>query len=267
MRQRRGTTCLWRSFERCKMSDPNLTRVYASKPTSGTAIAGLVLGILSIVSSWIPIVNNISFVIGVVGLILAIVGVVGTVQGKRNGKGLAIAGLVINVISLVIVILTQFAFSSALDAVDDAFSGPEVTSVSDGSDTDAQDGNSAKSAMELSVGDTIEMDNGLSVTVNSVETGLVNWDESTVIGVNVTYVNNGSSTVSYNELDWKGEDSNGAQEYSTYYSEDTGTELSSGSLAAGGTKTGTIYFEGDTVKVLYFGGVLDSEPSAAWIIG
>lgn len=85
-----------------------------NKPTSTAAIVGLVLGILAIVTSWIPIVNNLSFMIGGIGLVFSIVGVVGTVRGTKGGKGLAIAALVVNVLSLVIVLGLQSAWSAAL---------------------------------------------------------------------------------------------------------------------------------------------------------
>ena len=85
-----------------------------NKPTSAAAIVGLVLGILAIVTSWIPIVNNLSFMIGAVGLVFSVVGVVGTVRGTKGGKGLAIAALVVNVLSLVIVLGLQSAWSAAL---------------------------------------------------------------------------------------------------------------------------------------------------------
>ena len=86
----------------------------SNKPTSAAAIVGLVLGILAIVTSWIPIVNNLSFMIGAIGLVFSIVGVVGTVRGSKGGKGLAIAALVVNVLSLVIVLGLQSAWSAAL---------------------------------------------------------------------------------------------------------------------------------------------------------
>ena len=85
-----------------------------NKPTSTAAIVGLVLGILAIVTSWIPIVNNLSFMVGAIGLVFSIVGVVGTVRGTKGGKGLAIAALVVNVLSLVIVLGLQSAWSAAL---------------------------------------------------------------------------------------------------------------------------------------------------------
>lgn len=86
----------------------------SNQPTSAAAIVGLVLGILAIVTSWIPIVNNLSGILAMVGLVFSIVGVVGTARGKKGGRGLAVAALVLNALSLVIVLGLQSAWSAAL---------------------------------------------------------------------------------------------------------------------------------------------------------
>lgn len=236
---------------------------------SGLAIAGLVLGILAAVSSWIPIINNFSFVLALIGAVFAVVGVVSAVRGTRGGKGLAIAALVVNVVAIGIVLATQSAMSAAID---EATSSPEVSSVStsegasDGaSASDQGDAADAQGTTDLAPGASVTLESGLTVSVDSVETGLANYDGSELIGVQVTYVNNGDEQADYNTYDWKGEDADGAQEYGTYYSEAT-DDLGSGTLAAGGTKSGTIYFEGGTVKVLYFGNLLSDAPSASWTV-
>lgn len=229
--------------------------------TSAMAIVGLVLGIIAAVSSWVPIVNNLSFVIGAIGLVLAIVGLVGTLRGKRSGKGLAVAAVVVNVVALVVVLASQSAMSAAID---DATSGPDVTGVSSSEGAaDQQDGSDEQATTDLAPGASISFDNGLTVTVDSVETGITNYDGSALVAAHVTYVNNGDEPAAYNTYDWKGEDANGAQEYTTYYSEAT-DDLSSGTLAAGGTKSGTIYFVESTTKILYFGSMLSDSPSASW---
>lgn len=108
------------------------------------------------------------------------------------------------------------------------------------------------------------MDNGLSVCVQSVETGLSNYDGSAITGVTVSYANNGSSEASFNLFDWKAQDSQGAQRNTAYYSEAT-DDLSSGSLAPGGTVTGNLYFEGDVSKVLYYSSLF-YDSSVAWTV-
>ena len=218
----------------------------ASRPVA--SIVALVLGILALIVSWVPIVNNFAFVVGAIGVVFAIVGAIGVFRGKRVGKALAIAALAVNIVSIVVVLGTQSMYSAAID---DAVNGPAATGTSQGG--------------EQTVGTTVELESGLTVTVDSVETGLANYDDSTVIGVQVTYVNNSDESASYNVFDWKGEDANGAQESYTYYAS-AENELSSGTLAAGGSVTGNIYFKDGTVKVLYYGTVLADEPAASWTL-
>lgn len=86
------------------------------KSKSAMAIAGFVLGCVALLTSFIPIVNNLSFVLSLLGLIFAVVGLVGVVKGKKSGKGLAIAALAICVVSGAVVLATQSAYSAALDA-------------------------------------------------------------------------------------------------------------------------------------------------------
>ena len=61
----------------------------------------------------------------------------------------------------------------------------------------------------------------------------------------------------------KGEDANGAQQSTGYYSEGS-DELSSGTLAKGGTVSGNVYFKGDLARVLYFGNLLEKTATASW---
>ena len=228
------------------------------------AIIGLVLGILAVVSSWMPIINNLSFMVGALGVVFAVVGLVGVLRGKKAGRGLAIAAVVINIVALAIVLGTQSMYSAA---VDEAVNGPDVAAVSQGeSDADAAAGDDAASTTDLAPGASVELESGLSVTVDSVES--VESSDGTLIKVGVTYVNNGDESADYNSYDWKGEDEGGAQEYGAYYMspdfESDSDALSSGSLAAGGTVSGNLYFEQGTVRALYFASAIADEPAASW---
>lgn len=82
---------------------------------SGLAIAGLVLGIVAIATSFLPIINNISFFVAIVGLILAAVSIGSIRKGKKRGMGMGVAGLVLCIISLVVVLGSQAFYSAALD--------------------------------------------------------------------------------------------------------------------------------------------------------
>lgn len=77
---------------------------------SGLATAGLVLGIIGIVLSFIPIINNIAFVLGILALIFGIISLI-----KHASKGKAIAGLVLGILSIVITIGMQSTVSDAID--------------------------------------------------------------------------------------------------------------------------------------------------------
>lgn len=120
-----------------------------------------------------------------------------------------------------------------------------------------------QSTTDLAVGTTVTTAAGLSVVVDSVQPGLTNYDGSTMTGIHVTYVNNGDEGADYNIYDWKGEDANGAQQSAGYYSEGS-DELSSGTLAKGGTVSGNVYFKGDLARVLYFGNLLEKTATASW---
>ena len=122
-----------------------------------------------------------------------------------------------------------------------------------------------QSTTDLAVGATVTTAAGLSVVVDSVQPGLTNYDGSTMTGIHVTYVNNGDEGADYNIYDWKGEDANGAQQNQGYYSEGS-DELQSGSLSAGGSVAGNIYFDGDIKKALYFANMFAKSATASWVL-
>lgn len=76
---------------------------------SGFAIAALVLGIIGIVFSFIPIINNAAFILGILAAIFAIISLV-----KKASKGKAIASLVLGILAIVITLVMQSAFSKCL---------------------------------------------------------------------------------------------------------------------------------------------------------
>lgn len=86
-----------------------------TQPRSAMAVASLVLGIVALVTSILPIINNLSFLLAILGIVFAIVGLVGISKGKKSGKGLGVAGLVLSVIAFILVLVMQSAFSAALD--------------------------------------------------------------------------------------------------------------------------------------------------------
>ena len=87
---------------------------------AGLAIASMVLGILALLLSWIPIINNLAAVLALVGLGLGIPALISARRGTRRGTGLAITGLVTSVLALVLVVVTQLFFAKVIDEVDRA---------------------------------------------------------------------------------------------------------------------------------------------------
>ena len=250
----------------------------APKQSSGLAIAGLVLGIIAAVTSFLPIINNLSFFIALIGGILAIISLVGAIRGKHTAKGLSIAGVVLAVVSIIIVLATQSAYSAAFNKATEG-SKPVATSSSSEASASSSSASAsssseapkkeektekpAKDYSNLAVGETVTLDNGLSVTVNSVQPDITSYGDKKIVGVNVTYKNDGKDSQSFNPYDWKGEDANGAQRSTTFYMDAT-DELNSGKLSAGGSVTGNIYFEEGTVKVLYYSNMFNDDAAAGW---
>ena len=84
------------------------------KTRSKLATAGMVLGIIAIATSFIPIVNNASFVLGILALIFGAVCLV-----KRRSKGKAITALVTGILAVAITLAMQSAVDKALNDLDE----------------------------------------------------------------------------------------------------------------------------------------------------
>ena len=79
---------------------------------SGFSTAGLVLGIIGVCTSFIPIINNLSFVMGVLAVIFGIVAL-----AKKAGKGKIVASIILGVLAIIITINSQKALSESLDTL------------------------------------------------------------------------------------------------------------------------------------------------------
>ena len=234
--------------------------------TSAMAIAGLVLGIVALVTSWMPILNNGSFFLALLGAIFAIVGLASTLRHTRSGKVLALAGLIICIIACAAVLAAQQATSKAInDAVDSAKNGPAVASTSAApADTPDDTADTTAQTQDLALGTSVTLTDGLSVSVDSVDTSLTKYDGSPITAVTVTYTNGGSQDASFNVYDWKAQDTQGAQRSQTFYSGDEVVGLDSGTLAPGGTVTGAVCFDGGITKALYYASMLSNGATASW---
>ncbi len=78
-------------------------------------ITGFVLGIIAIIFSVIPIVNNLAFFIGILAAVLSIIGIL-----SHKSKGISIAGLILGILSVVVTLALQSMWSKALDDVSES---------------------------------------------------------------------------------------------------------------------------------------------------
>lgn len=84
---------------------------------SGSALSGLVIGVVALLLSAVPIINNFAAILAVAGLILGVVGIRATKKSKRRGKGMAVTATIISALALVIVFASQAMYGAALDEV------------------------------------------------------------------------------------------------------------------------------------------------------
>jgi hypothetical protein len=94
-----------------------------SKKTSGLAISSLVLGICSLIFGWIPFIG---WVIIIVTIILSIASIYNIKKNKDlSGMGMAIAGLILGIISLLMITLIVVGIFSTFNKISDEFAKPK----------------------------------------------------------------------------------------------------------------------------------------------
>lgn len=81
-----------------------------NKPLSGCAITSMILGIIAILASCC--FYYISIPCAIIGVILAAIGM----KSGKGGKGMAIAGLVLSIISLVTAIIVMLTGAAIINA-------------------------------------------------------------------------------------------------------------------------------------------------------
>ena len=76
------------------------------------AIIALIIGILALILSWVPIVNNFAAILAVIS---AILGLIAIIINRKRKKTLSIVAFVISILAFVIVMATQSMYSKAID--------------------------------------------------------------------------------------------------------------------------------------------------------
>lgn len=77
-------------------------------------ILAIIFGALALLDSWMPIINNFSFILAILALIF---GLIGFAVNRKRPKTLAIIGTVLSVVSIAIVLATQAMYAKSLDKI------------------------------------------------------------------------------------------------------------------------------------------------------
>ena len=78
---------------------------------SSLCTAGLVLGIIGVCTSFIPIINNLSFIIGILAVIFGLISI------KKASKGKMIATVILGILAIIITLSVQKTVADSLDAL------------------------------------------------------------------------------------------------------------------------------------------------------
>ncbi|WP_262081419.1 DUF308 domain-containing protein [Streptococcus sp. Marseille-Q5855] len=74
-------------------------------------ILAIIFGAIALFGSWMPIINNFSFILAILALIF---GLIGFAVNRKRPKTLAIIGTVLAVVSIAIVLVTQAMYAKSL---------------------------------------------------------------------------------------------------------------------------------------------------------
>lgn len=256
----------------------NPQEAHAQQTRSGLAVAGLVIGIVALVLSPVPIINNFAWLMAVVGGFLS--GFARWSISKKpyvTGKKMAVAGCVLSALALIIVLASQAFYSAVWDeamseleesstpAATSNSTASSSSSSSSASDSASDTTSSSTSYQDMALGTAASFSDGTTVTVLSVTPGLAKYDGTAVACVTVECKNNGKKNITFGSWDWKAEDPQGAQRSQTIYM-DSESRLSSGQLAPGGTVTGNLYFDEPIAKVVYSPSMWLSTNDVSWLV-
>lgn len=220
---------------------PAQTPINQPKNYGGLAIAGMVIGIVSVMLGWVPFLG---FCLGVTAIILSIVAI-----KKKQSKGMSIAGIVTGAVSIVwnlivsaFLIISMLGIAAYGNEIQDTYTDYQNTY---NSCTDSQQ-TLINSKKDFSKGETATFGN-FDVKVNSIQRNYVDSDGyvqpedgNELIVVNVSVTNNSADTEYFGSYDL-GINDDGLTTTPSYAS--VNSEYTNGSLAAGATETGNIVYE------------------------
>lgn len=84
---------------------------------NGMGIASFVLGLLGLLTSFIPVVGVVAWPMVIIGLVLGFVALGKAGRGRATNKGMAIAGIVLSALGLVVCVIWVVLFGAAANEV------------------------------------------------------------------------------------------------------------------------------------------------------
>ncbi|TLQ45473.1 DUF4190 domain-containing protein [Streptomyces marianii] len=139
---------------------------------NGLGTAALILGIIGALSGLIPLFFWLAGILGLIGLILGLSAKGRVKRGEATNKGVAVAGIVLGLVSLVLsvvgAVITFKAVDDAVDEINKVTSGSSATRKPAGGDKPlekAKDGEDA-TGKALAAGDSAVYDDDLTITVS-----------------------------------------------------------------------------------------------------
>jgi hypothetical protein len=214
-----------------------------STMTSAFGITSFCLGAAALVTAPIPIINYFSFFVAIVGVVVSVLEYFSIAKGSKANGVFATLGLILCVLSI--------SFATA-------------TQVIDGNKTTSDNPVEAQECEAVNLGVSVPLPNGLTLTVDSIDTNYIAPNGETLTSVSVTYQNDGTRDVSFNLSDWRGRNTD--NDICAFVSVSTANdgELRAGVLSPGDSISGTVYFPGTLVQVMYYAPLVSAEPSVCW---
>lgn len=167
----------------------------AAPPRNGLGTAGMVLGIIAIVLSFIPILGMVNFLLAPLAVILGAIGWThtrGTTPTANNPVASAF-GVGLGVVAFIVVIMITAAMGAAVEQIDrELQAGNGAPPVANG------DAATQPAVVELGFGESYTWPGGESITVSAPQSfsadNMFNEPEGRFVSMDVTIVNNGTET-------------------------------------------------------------------------
>ena len=244
---------------------------------NGFGITALCLGIVGVLFGFIPLTFVLALILGFLALVFGLVGWSRTRKGTADNRKTSIAGTVLAVAALALGIWGATILFQATNTFVNSMNNlgvPGQGSVTAPAASGPAAGPSSAGAFPGAHTNDVVGHPGSTLTIGTmhVTTTKLRAVTSEFSGPQtcstVTYTNTGTTQESFNALDWKLQNPNGAAVTTSFGGTDN--QLNSGDLAPGGTQTGDVCFDAKTTApgqyvLLYAPGFSSDAPRGAWL--